>query len=170
MTKKNQKAAAGGKKNSLLVILLMFVAIAACGLASYTFYEMKSLQSNVAGNKQNDNNNNRKSADNETPLYVPMETFTVSLQPDGDDQDRVIYIGLTLRVKDEHSKTLAEKYLPEVRSRIFILLAHQAAKELSTEVGKKQLIDKIKEVISKPVASHQSIYVNDVLFNAFILR
>lgn len=168
MKKKNQKAATGEKKNSLLVILLMLIAVGGCALAGYTFYEMKNLRGQVAGNSKVASGG--KSAEVVAPIYVPMDTFTVSLKPEGEDLDRVLYVGITLRVNDEQSKKLAEQFLPDIRSRLFILLSHQTAKSLSTEEGKSNLIGIIKKELGKPVSPHQNIFVSDVLFNAFILR
>ena len=168
MTKKNQKVTGGEKKNSLVVILLMLITIIACAIAGYTFYEMKKFQHSITGNEKPEAVSHPAKTD--TPIYVPMETFTVSLQPDDDNSERVIYIGITLKLHDEHSKKLVEKYLPDIRSRVYILLSHQQAKVLATDGGKQQLLDKIKESISKPVAQHQNILLSDVLFNAFILR
>ncbi|CNI44826.1 flagellar basal body-associated protein FliL [Yersinia frederiksenii] len=168
MTKKNQKANGGGKKFSPVVLLLMLISIVACALAGYTFYEMKNIKDNVS-----DSDNGKKAAPTPEPimpLYVPLDTFTVSLKPTPADSDPVLYIGLTLRVKDDSSKLLADQFLPEIRSRLFILLAHQSADRLSTEEGKNQLIEQIKSVVSKPLAPNQNIVATDVLFNAFILR
>jgi len=166
MSKKNQKSSGGGKKSSLAMIFMTLIAVGACGLAGYTFFEMKNMKSGIVGEP--------KLAGKETvpamPVYVPMETFTVSLQPTSNDSDRVLYIGLTLRLKDNSSKVIVEQYLPEVRSRLFILLANQTAENISTNEGKTQLIEKIKKSISNPLAPNRSAVVTDVLFNAFILR
>ncbi|WP_186380327.1 flagellar basal body-associated protein FliL [Yersinia mollaretii] len=166
MIKKNQKANGGGKKFPWLVLLLMLISIAACALAGYTFYEIKNMKANAP-------DEGKKIASvkiPETPLYIPMDTFTVSLKPTSAETDRVLYIGLTLRVKDEDSKLLVEKFLPEIRSRLLMILAHQTAEDLSADDGKNQLIEKIKSVVSKPLAPNQSVMITDVLFNAFILR
>jgi len=60
--------------------------------------------------------------------------------------------------------------MPEVRSRLLILLAHQTATDISSDEGKTGLTEKIKETVSKPLAPNHSAVVTDVLFNAFILR
>lgn len=99
-----------------------------------------------------------------------METFTVSLQPDEHEEDRVLYIGLTLRLADEESKVLIEQFMPEVRSRLLVVLSQQKARELSGDADKVRLINQIKEVIRQPLSPEQSANVTDVLFNAFIIR
>ncbi len=166
MSKKNQKASGGGKKSSLAILLMMLIAVGACALAGYTFYEMKNMKAGAAG----DEKTQAKNVAPAVPLYVPMDTFTVSLQPTANDSDRVLYIGLTLKVKDGETKSVLEEYLPEVRSRLLILLAHQTAADISSEEGKTRLIEKIKATVSKPLAPNRSAVVTDVLFNAFILR
>ncbi|EPZ8122860.1 flagellar basal body-associated protein FliL [Yersinia enterocolitica] len=168
MTKKNQRATGGGKKSSLAFLFMMLIAIGASALAGYTLYEIKNIKENMLADGEKPI---AKSAPEPVvPLYIPMETFTVSLKPTPTDADRVLHIGLTLRVNDEGSRLLVDKFLPEIRSRLFILLAHQTAEDLSTDEGKKQLIEKIKSVVSKPVAPNQGVMITDVLFNAFILR
>ena len=166
MSKKNQKSSGGGKKSSLAMIFIMLIAVGACALAGYTLYEMKSMKSSTAG----ETTRVAKEKAPVMPVYVPMDTFTVSLLPTTKDADRVLYIGLTLRVKDDNSKLVVEQYLPEVRSRLFILLANQTAEDISTDEGKSQLIEKIKKSVSNPLAPNRSAVVTDVLFNAFILR
>ncbi|QLK62413.1 flagellar basal body-associated protein FliL [Enterobacteriaceae bacterium Kacie_13] len=166
MSKKNQKSSGGGKKSSLAMIFMMLIAVGACALAGYTLYEMKNMKSGAVG----ETSHVAKESAPVMPVYVPMDTFTVSLLPSAKDTDRVLYIGLTLRVKDDNSKLIVEQYLPEVRSRLFILLANQTAEDISTDEGKSQLIEKIKNSVSNPLAPNHSAVVTDVLFNAFILR
>lgn len=166
MSKKNQKSSGGGKKSSLAMIFMTLITVGACALAGYTFYEMKNMKSGIVGEPKVAERNTTSVM----PVYIPMDTFTVSLQPTPNDADRVLYIGLTLRVKDNSSKIIVEQYLPEVRSRLFILLANQTAENISTDEGKAQLIEKIKNTVSNPLAPNRSAEVTDVLFNAFILR
>lgn len=53
------------------------------------------------------------------------------------DADRVLYIGITLRLKDEATRSRLSEYLPEVRSRLLLLFSRQDAAVLATEEGKK---------------------------------
>ena len=65
---------------------------------------------------------------------------------------------------------MLEKYLPEYRSRLFMLLTHQTYEDLATDEGKHRLMTNIKSELDKPLAFNQSIRVTDVLINEFILR
>jgi len=105
------------------------------------------------------------------PVFMPLDTFTVNLISDGEDADRVLYIGLTLRLPDEATRTRMNDYLPEMRSRLLMLLSRQHAATLASEQGKTQLMTDIKAVLMPPIAPGQpKQIVSDVLFTAFILR
>ncbi|QLA68081.1 flagellar basal body-associated protein FliL [Enterobacter pasteurii] len=164
MSKKKQKTTEGGKKRSLIILLVLLVSLGACALAGYAFYEIKSIKKQVTKNEP------QAAPAPALPVYVPLETFTVSLRPDSDEADHVLYIGLTIRVQNEESKKLLENFLPEIRSRLLILFSQQTSAMLATDEGKAKLIQEIKTVVSKPLAERQSVKVTDVLFNAFILR
>lgn len=82
-----------------------------------------------------------------------------------------MYIGITLRLKDEATRSRLSEYLPEVRSRLLLLFSRQDAAVLATEPGKQQLIATIKTTLSTPlVAGQPKQDVTDVLYTAFILR
>ena len=172
MSNKNKKAAKSGGQRSLLTTLMFFIALAACGFAGYMFWMMKTVQpvaaaAAVPGAPAPEP---VKPAAIVEPLYVPMNTFTVSLKPTATESDRVLYIGLSVRLAETQSKLTLEKYLPEYRSRLFMLLTQQTYDTLSTDDGKRQLIDQIKAELSQPLAYQQSIRPTDILINEFILR
>ena len=158
---KNKNAAARGGSRSLLLILMFLIALAACGFSGYLFWSMKY------AHVQTDNNSRSEQVE---PLYVSMNTFTVSLTPTQHESDRVLYIGLSVRLGDTSSVQVLEKFLPEYRSRLFMLLSQQTYETLSTDEGKRQLISNINNELKKPLAFNKKINVTDVLINEFILR
>ena len=100
-------------------------------------------------------------------MFYALDTFTVNLG----DADRVLYIGITLRLKDEATRQRLSDYLPEIRSRLLLLFSRQSADQLATDVGKQKLVDAIKETLAQPlVAGQPKQVVTDVLYTAFILR
>ncbi|CAK8743671.1 hypothetical protein SODG_006807 [Sodalis praecaptivus] len=100
-----------------------------------------------------------------------LETFTVNVANPDNDLDRVLYVGLTLRLPNEETRKTFNDYLPLVRSRLLLLLSRQQASELACPLGKQGLIDKIKQTLAEPlVAGQPPQVVDDVLFTAFILR
>lgn len=145
-------------KRSIWIPLLVLITLAACATAGYSYWRMQTHPS-VSANAQ--------PAPPAAPVFFALDTFTVNLG----DADRVLYIGVTLRLKDEVTRSRLSEYLPEVRSRLLLLFSRQDASALSTEDGKQKLIDAIKETLSTPlVAGQPKQEVTDVLYTAFILR
>jgi flagellar FliL protein len=168
MSNKKKTTTGKGKGRSLFILVILLIAVAACAIAAYSLYEMKNMQARM----MNEQSATEKPAAPAavTPVYVPLDTFTVSLKPDNEENDRVLYIGLTLRVSKEDDKTRIEKYLPEIRSRLLMLFSGRSAEQLSHQEGKAQLIQDIKQTLGKPLDETPGVVVTDVLFNAFILR
>lgn len=165
MSRNNKNGSGASKKSSSFIWILLLLVLVACGAAGFTYYEMHKMKTDgVANNAQ------PKQEEITAPIYIPLDTFTVSLAPNQNEDYRVLYIGLTLRVKDENSKVLVEKFLPEIRSRLLIVFSEKTADSLATHDGKHALIDEIKNVVSKPLTANNSANVTEVLFNAFILR
>ncbi|WP_421510665.1 flagellar basal body-associated FliL family protein [Enterobacter sp. JS8-1] len=168
MSNKNKKVASGGGSRSLLMTFMFLTAVVACGFSGYLFWEMKftqPAQAVVAGEAIT-----VPAPAQVEPLYASMNTFTVSLKPTPNESDRVLYLGLSIRVAEQRSLAVLEKYLPEYRSRLFMLLTHQTYEDLATDEGKRRLISNIQSELDKPLAFNQSIRVTDVLINEFILR
>ncbi|RAU36948.1 flagellar basal body-associated FliL family protein [Enterobacter sp. RIT418] len=169
MSNKNKKVASGGGSRSLLMTFMFLTAVAACGFSGYLFWEMKFARPAAAAETEIAAKPAPAPVPAE-PLYASMNTFTVSLKPTANESDRVLYLGLSIRVAEQASLTALQKYLPEYRSRLFMLLTQQTYEDLATDEGKRRLINNIKAELDKPLAFNQSIRVTDVLINEFILR
>ncbi|MCS2171671.1 flagellar basal body-associated protein FliL [Scandinavium sp. TWS1a] len=140
-------------KRSIWIPLLVLVTLAACATAGYSYWRMQQQPS--------------ADAKKEAPVFWALDTFTVNLG----DADRVLYVGITLRLKDEATRSRLNEYLPEVRSRLLLLFSRQDANKLATDTGKQDLVDAIKQTLAPPlVAGQPKQEVTDVLYTAFILR
>lgn len=168
MSNKNKKVASGGGSRSLLMTFMFLTAVAACGVSGYLFWEMKFAK--PAQEVVEDDVKAAPAPAQVEPLYASMNTFTVSLKPTANESDRVLYLGLSIRLAEQKSLAVLEKYLPEYRSRLFMLLTQQTYEDLATDEGKRRLISSIQSELDKPLAFNQSIRVTDVLINEFILR
>lgn len=103
------------------------------------------------------------------PIFVPIEAFTVTLQ--NAETERIMHIGLTLRVSDEQTRTRLEKYMPEVRSRILMVLSAQSPTGVQTQQGKDDMVAAIKQAVNRPFSPlPDGQYVTDVLFTAFVVQ
>ncbi|CAB3744009.1 hypothetical protein LMG3458_06210 [Achromobacter deleyi] len=103
------------------------------------------------------------------PIFVPIEAFTVTLQ--NADTERIMHVGLTLRVSDEQTRVRLEKYMPEVRSRILMVLSSQSPTGVQTQQGKTDMANAIKQAVNRPFSPMpDGQYVTDVLFTAFVVQ
>ncbi|WP_438334633.1 flagellar basal body-associated protein FliL [Edwardsiella tarda] len=149
-----------GKRRKWVLILLVILAALAAGGGYFGWHYYQQSQSHVA-----------KQAPAPLPVFMALDPFTVNLLGNDDDSDRVLYVGITLRLPNELTRKRLNDYLPEVRSRLLLLLSRQKAAALATEQGKKALMDEIKATLRAPVINGQAgQVVNDVMFTAFILR
>ena len=145
-------------KRAIWIPLLVLITLAACATAGYSYWRMQQQPSASV---------KAEPAPPPAPVFFALDTFTVNLG----DADRVLYIGITLRMKDEATRSRLNEYLPEVRSRSLLLFSRQNAATLATEEDKQQLITAIKETLATPlVVGQPKQVVTDVLYTAFILR
>ncbi|MDU6923553.1 flagellar basal body-associated protein FliL [Franconibacter helveticus 513] len=146
------------RKRSIWIPLLVLITLAACATAGYSYWRMQQQPASAA---------KAEPEPPPAPVFFALDTFTVNLG----DADRVLYIGVTLRLKDEASRQRINEYLPEVRSRLLLLFSRQDANTLATDEGKQKLVAAIKETLAPPLVTGQpQQVVTDVLYTAFILR
>lgn len=104
-----------------------------------------------------------------SPIFVPIEAFTVTLQ--NAETERIMHVGITLRVSDEQSRLRLEKYMPEVRSRILMVLSAQSPTAVQTPQGKLDMASAITQAVKRPFSPlPDGQYVSDVLFTAFVVQ
>ncbi len=110
-----------------------------------------------------------KAVKSEPPEYVPIESFTVNLQPENGDQ--YLQIAFTLQVKNQKEGELIKANMAKVRSRVLLLLSGKKASEISTVEGKRQLATEIVATLKLPfVDKGEAQQVSDVLYTAFIIQ
>ncbi|MBT0728312.1 flagellar basal body-associated protein FliL [Rosenbergiella australiborealis] len=150
------------------IILLIIIVLIACGVAGYALWMIRGLSSASPASTT-------APATAEVtvphPLFFPLEPFTVNLVDRASQEERVLYVGFTLRLTDTQTQERLMKYLPEVRNRILLLLSHQQQDVLQTEEGKTALAAQIRTALNSPFAQglpEQNIA--DILYNTFILR
>lgn len=103
------------------------------------------------------------------PIFVTISPFTVNLQ--SDYGDRLLYIGLSLRVEDQTTSDFLSQHMPEVRSRLLMLLSGKSAEELIKPAGKVELKQEILDLFDEPITTPQpTLSIDDVLFSDFIVQ
>ena len=110
-----------------------------------------------------------KVAQGEPPEYVPIEAFTVNLQPENGEQ--YLQVQFTLQVAGLQQVELIKANMPKVRSRVLLLLSGKTASEISTVEGKRQLATEIGAALKQPFLDKgEPQQVTDVLFTSFIIQ
>lgn len=93
------------------------------------------------------------------PVYVALDPFTVNLQPEAVGS-QYMQIGITLKIAGQVMADKLKDQMPEVRSRLLMVLSAKRASELLVPEGKVSLAQELQmevtqildpEVIKKPV-------------------
>jgi flagellar FliL protein len=156
----------GGSKKKLVIILAIVLLVVLGGGGAAAFFLMKGSadHSEEASPKKN-----KKKKEAGPPVYVPVEPFTVNLQPENGEQ--YLQLAFTLQVGSLEEVELIKTNMPKVRSRILLLLSSKHASEINTPEGKQALSQEIMEQIKQPFETNGSPQdVTEVLFTSFIIQ
>lgn len=152
-------AAPKSKKTLMIAAIVGVVALAAGGGGAWFFLSQKG-----DGHKQE-----AKHEPPAPPVFMPPETFTVNLQPEGEEQ--YLQVGLVVQVKDQAASDKMKLYMPQIRSRLLMLLSSKKASEIMDMPGKNKLIEEIIAQIKQPfVQGEEPIQVSSVHFTDFIIQ
>ncbi|ASK20969.1 MULTISPECIES: flagellar basal body-associated protein FliL [Halomonadaceae] len=156
------EASGGSKKLLWIMIVLVLLSSAGAAAAIYLVLDQRG------GNAENDEA--QQKIEHVAPVFTRIDPFTVNL---ADDRygSRLLYTGITLRVGDEQSKAIIEEHMPQVRSRLLILLSGKQANELTSTEGKEALAQAIINRLSVPLTENQPpLDLREVLFTEFIVQ
>jgi flagellar FliL protein len=152
------ETATPNSKKKLVVILVMAVLVLGLGGGAAWFFT----QGKADGNEHN-------AMKAEPPEYVPIDAFTVNLQPENGEQ--FLQIQFTLQVANPEQGQVIKDHMAKVRSRVLLLLSGKKASEISSVDGKRQLASEIMAALKQPFSAKGAPQqVNDVLFTSFIIQ
>ena len=156
--KPEAKAEAKPKKKSRLPMALIALIVLAGGAgAAWYATEKPASASDTAA------------AQEKPPSFVPLEPFTVNLQPENGDQ--YLQVGLVLKVTESSTASAIKLYMPEMRNRILLLLSSKKASEVSTVAGKQQLSAEIMGEARQPIPSQEDKQgIVGVFFTSFVIQ
>jgi flagellar FliL protein len=158
-----EPSAAAPKKSGMkkLVILLIALLAAGGGGAAWYFLGQKS-HAQTAGHKPVEPSG--------PPVFLVVDPFTVNLQPDGAG-DQYLQVAFSLQVASEKDVESIKLYLPQMRSRLLLLLSGKKASEISTVEGKKKLAGEILEQVKQPFTPGGAPQkVTNVFFTSFVIQ
>lgn len=127
------------KKSKLLLIIVLAVVIIAGGGAGAWFF----LSRDAADGEE------EVKVDNKPPVFLTIDQFTVNLQPE--DGQQFLQVAMTLKVADPAVGDAIKARMPEVRSRILLLLSSKKPSQLITPEGKLKLAEEIAAEVEAPL-------------------
>lgn len=153
-------AAPAPRSSKLLIAILVAVGVLAAGAAAYFLLGPRLHASSAEAPKQ---------APAEKPIFVTLEPLTVNLQAEG--RPRFLHIGISLKVRDEKAKAQITESMPELRSRVLMLLSNRLPESLVTTEDKTKLAEEILATLDKPLSADQPAQgITSVSFNTFVVQ
>ena len=146
-------------KKKLIIMLLAVLLLAGGGGAAWYFM----------GHKAPAGEQHAKPEPAKPPVFLVMEPFTVNLQSEGGEQ--FLQAAFTLQVATAEQVDSLKLYMPQVRSRILLLLSSKKATEINTAEGKKKLNAEIIAIVKQPFsAGAKPQEISDVFITSFVIQ
>ena len=142
--------AKGKKKLIIIVAVVALVLAGAGGAAAFMIKKKASAEAAEAADADADAATGdpapaktvAKHDPKATPVFVPMDTFTVNLADR--EAERYAQIGITLEIDDAKTGDQIKNYMPAIRNNILMAIADRTAADLMGREGKTRLAEKIK--------------------------
>lgn len=151
--------------NWLLIVVILLLAVS----TSATVYMLMGIQQGLNPASASEEEA-AEAEDLPPPMFVTIGPLTVNLQND-EFGNRLLYIGLSLRVLDEETQQLLQTHMPDIKSRLLVLLSSQSADELTSQAGKEALRESIMALVSQPLDNDsQQPAIHSVLYTDFIVQ
>ena len=146
------------KSRKFRIILFALLALGLVGTAGAAYYYMNSKHSSTEAVVKV-----------EEPIFIPLEPFTVNLQPNG--RNRFLHVAITLKMVDPKSQAQVVQYLPEVRSRVLTVLSNREGDTLATPEDKAKLSAELMKSLNQSFAPNlPQQKIASVMFTTFMLQ
>lgn len=132
--------ATGSKKKKIIIISIIVAVVLAAGGGAAAFF---------MGHKETGKKETKKAVEKSMPaVFLNLENFVVNLQ--SENGEKYLQAGITLQVKSEEQQAYYKENMPQLRSRILLLLSSKSADELLTNEGKLKLGNEIAKQVQLP--------------------
>lgn len=119
-------------KKMLFIIIGSVLVLGIAGGAGWYF---------TRGDKHDSKHEKKAEKSSEHIKFIALDPFTVNLQRETADQ--FLQIGITLKIVQPELEEKIKQNLPEIRSRLLVLLSGKYPSELTASQGKKKLVNEI---------------------------
>lgn len=137
-------AADAPKSNKKKLIMIAALGVAIAGGAGWYFMKVKN-----AGHAEE-----AKVEVHKEPKFIPLEAFTVNLQRE--EADQFLQVSITLKVMEPELEEKIKAVLPEIRSKLNLLLSSKRPSELLSVAGKKKLATEIAVEANNVLGIHNA--------------
>lgn len=162
-------AAPAGSKKKLIIMILAAILVLGAGAGGGWYFSQSSAAHGEEEAPAKETRKKKKKDPAVKPEYVPIEAFTVNLQPENGEQ--YLQVQFTLQVEGAEQATLVKDNMAIVRNRVLLLLSSKKASEINTVEGKQHLASEIQAAITEPFEKQgDEQEVSDVLFTSFIIQ
>ena len=158
---KEADAPAPKSKKMLFIIIGAVLVVVLGGAAAFMLMGGKS--------KKADEEHSEKDAPSKVPVFVVIEPFVVNLQQENGDQ--FLQVALTLQVPNTETAETLKLFMPQVRSRLLMVLSSKKASDLLTSDGKHNLTDEIIDQLGEPfTGGTKGPTISDVFYTSFVIQ
>lgn len=154
-------AAKSSKKMLFIIIGLVLVLVIGGGAAAFMLMGSKS--------KKASDDHVEEKAVSKVPVFVVVEPFVVNLMSETSG-DQFLQIAMTLQVPNQETADAIKLFMPQVRSRLLMVLSSKKASELLSNDGKKALTEEIIDQLGEPFASGKGPNITDVFYTSFVIQ
>jgi flagellar FliL protein len=166
--KADAPAPAAGSKKKLMIMLVAALLVLGGGAGAGWYFLGGEAEAGEEASPNKKKKEKKEKSDVKAE-YVPVDAFTVNLQPEAGDQ--YLQVQFTLQVDGPEQTILVKDNMAKVRSRVLLLLSGKKASEINTVAGKQQLAAEIKAVVQQPFEEDGDEQgISDVLFTSFIIQ
>ncbi len=131
---------AAPKKKSKLTLIIAIAAVLVVAAAGAAWYFL---------GRAGADDEEEPRASSKPAVFLPVDQFTVNLQPE--DGSQYLQVAMTLKLADQETADAIKSLLPEVRSRVLLLLSSKKASQLTSPEGKTRLADEIIREVEAPL-------------------
>ncbi|MBT2326330.1 flagellar basal body-associated protein FliL [Variovorax paradoxus] len=157
LTQDASSAPSAPRSSKLLIGLLIVVGLCAVGAGGYVLSRSSLVATEAAAPAP------------VKPIFVTLEPLTVNVQSEG--RGRFLHIGMALKVRDEKAKAQIVEFMPELRSRLLLLLSNRQPESLLSTQDKAKLAEEIRAELNKPLGADLPAQdISSVSFNTFVVQ
>jgi len=159
-----EEAAPKKSNKKLIIIIAAVVLLIGGGAAAFLL---------MGGNHAEDGEHSAKeehaTVEHADPVFVKLETFTLNLNPE--EGDRYLQVDITLNAGAQSDADTLDKYMPQVRNRVLLILTSKLPSEISDIEGKQALSEEIAQQINEPYSKgSEPLTVTEAFFTSFVIQ